>query len=144
MRQYGRQNCTPNNTKLLFPPIYSEGTSTSRVRLQVCNESRTYTPIALKAALKSRPFILCSVYRQFTIGEPFACCYLGSGGHHRCPSFGHALVEVHDVIVRHLGELFGGQRFQPEGLVSFPLRALVVVVAMKEGVQPLRGIRIRP
>ena len=63
---------------------------------------------------------------------------LGGGRHYRHHGLGHVLVEVHDVVGRHLSQFAGAPRLQRMRPVATPIRALVMEIAAHKGVDALR------
>ena len=96
--------------------------------------------IPLQAALEAGPRIFAAVDLELVFGEPRAGGDLLRRGHMRRHGLGHPLVEIHDVVARHLGELFGRETVELERLVAAPIGALVVVVGAQEGVHALRAV----
>ena len=96
--------------------------------------------VPLQSALKSGALVFAAVDAELVVGEPPAGGDLAGGRHYRRDGLGHVLVEIHDVVGRHLRQLAGGPGSQRIGLVAAPIRALVVEIPAQKGVDALRAM----
>src|ERR1700719_4588704 len=93
-------------------------------------------PIPLQTALKTGPIPFGCVHGQLLVRKPLATSNLGRGRHFRRHCFRHALVEIHNVVSRHLGELTRRVEVEPDDVPELLFKALVV--GQLEGARQMR------
>src|SRR5262249_26560622 len=96
--------------------------------------------IPVQTSLEAGPAVLSSVNIDVSLSEPLACCDFGCGRHMLHRGLTHPLIQIHHVIGRHPGHLFGSASLQWERLVPLPVRALEVIVGAEEGPKALRAV----
>jgi putative intracellular protease/amidase len=63
--------------------------------------------ISLQGALKTSATIFLDIHAKLRFGEPFARMHFTGGGMERGDRVGHRLTQIHDIVSRHLGQVFG-------------------------------------
>src|SRR6516164_8031354 len=97
-------------------------------------------PVPLQSTLEPGPLVHGAVDRELALRQPAACCDLGGRRHLGRYGFRHVLVQVHNVVGRHLGQLARGPGLQRVWFVVGPICALVVKIAAQKGVDTLRAV----
>ena len=63
--------------------------------------------ISLQGALKAGATIFLDIHAKLRLGEPFARLDFTGGRMERGNRLGHRLTQIHDIVGRHLGQVFG-------------------------------------
>src|SRR5215831_1877686 len=114
---------------------------TAREQLQLAvKPAPRPAPVPLQSTLEPGSFVFAAVDGELVFREPPAGRALGGRRHLGRHGFRHVLVQIHDVVGWHLGQLTRGPGFQRERLVAAPIRTLVVKIAAQKGMNALRTV----
>src|SRR6516165_236484 len=97
-------------------------------------------PVLLQAALEPGALILGGINRELVLRQPSARRDPGCRRHLGRHGLGHVLVQIHDVISRHLGQLVCRPTVERIWFVVGPVGTLVVKIATQKGVDTLRAV----